>query len=865
MLSIVFTEDSFRIDHTEAALTEDEQAFRDAYPKDRYQALFSLGLHPSEKGEGSGFSFLRALSARYLKALTSLPDLEMARERIVVDLSEEDCESLTRRIPFGIGTEYISRAWLSLQFMRLTQAFAREIQAYEGSVQLFLSEKSQNLRVPERVFFHLVENKNEGEEPFAFLATYSTRDAEGRVAHMPLSYALEEYKQDRKHLLALLSCLGKVSEVSPLLASFVESGEMFHPLRLSAGEAWDFLKAVPDIEGCGVICRVPNWWKRHDSSVSMQVSLGEEKPSLFGFDSLVSMKPQLVFNGVPLTEAEIRNLLLQTEGLAQLKGKWVEVDHERLRALLAQMQKYDGSLTFLEALKLESGMTNAGGEDVDVGPLITNGAWLSELLKGLRQPSSIKKEKVPEDVRATLRSYQETGFKWLCYMDSLGFGACLADDMGLGKTLQVLTYLSWLYERNPGANVLLVVPASLLGNWEKEAARFAPHLPVRVLHGGGAAYLEQQFLGQKVFLNITTYGMALRMEKLADTVVDCLILDEAQAIKNPATKQTRAIKRIPARRRIAMTGTPIENDLTNLWSLFDFLNKGLLGTSQEFGDFSKKLPQHADGYQKLRNMISPFILRRLKSDKRIISDLPDKVEKTEYVSLSQKQIVLYRKQVHELERVIGELDGMQRRGVVLAAITRLKQICNHPDQFMGQERYAPKESGKFEVLRTICETIYEKRERVLLFTQYKEIIPHLKAYLEEIFRAPGLAIHGGVPVKSRQKYVERFNGEDYVPFMILSLKAGGTGLNLTAANHVIHFDRWWNPAVENQATDRAYRIGQNKSVIVHKFVSSGTIEEKIDQLIQSKVELAENIIGGGENWITELSDDALMNLMKLEL
>ena len=388
MLSIVFTEDSFRIDHTEAALTEDEKAFRDAFPKDRYQALFSLGLHPAEKGEGSGFSFLRALSARYLKALTSLPDLEMARERIFVDLSEEDYEALSRQIPFGIGTEYISRAWLSLQFMRLTQAFARAIRAYEGSVQLFLSEKSQNLRVPERVFFHLVENKNEGEEPFAFLATYSTRDAEGRVAHMPLSYALEEYKQDREHLLVLLSCLGKVSEVSPLLASFVESGEMFHPLRLSAEEAWDFLKAVPDIEGCGVICRVPNWWKRHDSSVSMQVSLGEEKPSLFGFDSLVSMKPQLVFNGVPLTEAEIRDLLLQTEGLAQLKGKWVEVDHERLRSLLAQMQKYDGSLTFLEALKLESGMANAADADVDVGPLITNGAWLSELLKGLRQPSS---------------------------------------------------------------------------------------------------------------------------------------------------------------------------------------------------------------------------------------------------------------------------------------------------------------------------------------------------------------------------------------------------------------------------------------------------------------------------------------------
>ena len=358
--------------------------------------------------------------------------------------------------------------------------------------------------------------------------------------------------------------------------------------------------------------------------------------------------------------------------------------------------------------------------------------------------------------------------------------------------------------------------------------------------------------------------MALRMERLADVVLDCLVLDEAQAIKNPGTKQTRAIKKLQAKQRIAMTGTPIENDLSNLWSLFDFLDKGLLGTSKEFQDFSGHLSQNAEGYEKLKNMISPFILRRLKSDKKIIADLPDKVEKTEYISLSQKQIVLYRKLVKELEDTLSEVDGMKRRGIVLAAITKLKQICNHPDQYMGQERYLPKDSGKFEVLRTLCETIYEKRERVLIFTQYKEIIPYLESYLEEIFGCEGLVIHGGVHVKTRQKLVEQFNGEDYVPFMILSLKAGGTGLNLTAANHVIHFDRWWNPAVENQATDRAYRIGQNKSVIVHKFVAKGTIEERIDAMIQNKVDLAESVIGTGENWITEMSDSALLDLMRLE-
>ena len=451
-------------------------------------------------------------------------------------------------------------------------------------------------------------------------------------------------------------------------------------------------------------------------------------------------------------------------------------------------------------------------------------------------------------------------------MEKLGFGACLADDMGLGKTLQVLAFLSWYYRSHKGGHVLLIVPASLLGNWRKEAEKFTPKLPVKVLHGSPAKELEKAYISQPSFLNITTYGMALRMEKLQEQVFDYVILDEAQAIKNPAAKQTRAIKKLRATHKIIMTGTPIENDLTNLWSLFDFLNKGLLGTSDEFRSFALGLNEHAEGYDKLRNMISPFILRRMKSDKKIIADLPDKIEKNEYVALSKKQTVLYRKLVDSLENSLSQVDGMQRRGMVLAYITKLKQICNHPDQYLGQERYDIKESGKFEILKTICETIYERRERVLVFTQYKEIIPFLCVFLKEIFGVGGLVIHGGVPVAKRQKLVDQFNGEDYIPFMVLSLKAGGTGLNLTSANHVIHFDRWWNPAVENQATDRAYRIGQDKSVIVHKFITTGTIEEKIDRMIQQKTELANSVIGkSGENWITEMSNEEIMNMLRLEV
>ena len=862
-LRFIFTEDSFRVDHPELDAGADDE-LRESFIKDRYAALFQAGFGIRGEGEDPSLRFLRSISEAFLRDLTSQPDLEIAREWTRVELSDETFEKLERTIPFCLGVEHINRSWLALQYMQLTNVFASQLRSYKGTVKMFLEERSQNLRMPERVFFHLVENKDNTDMPFAFLATYSTRDEEEKVRHMPLSFALEEYKHERTKLLELLSCLSKVAEKSDLLAGFIESGELFHPLYFSASEAYSFLKSVPDIESCGVVCRIPKWWRQHNSTVSFSITLGDDKPPMCGFDSIISMKPSLVVDGMELTENEIRKLLKSTEGLAQLKGRWVEVDHNRLRTLIDVMDHYSQETSLLMALRGEVPVQE--NIDIDIGPIISNGKWLSGLLKNLRQPGTIKSEKVPSTVKAELRSYQEIGFRWLCYMEKLGFGACLADDMGLGKTLQVLAFLSWYHKSHKSGRILLVVPASLIGNWNKEAEKFTPKLPVRVLHGSPAKTLEESYFSNPSFLNITTYGMALRMERLQEETFDYVILDEAQAIKNPAAKQTRAIKKLHAQHKILMTGTPIENDLTNLWSLFDFLNKGLLGSSEEFRSFASDLSENTDGYDKLRSMISPFILRRMKSDKKIIADLPDKVEKNEYVTLSKKQIVLYRKLVEGLEMSIGDTTGMQRRGLVLAYITKLKQICNHPDQYLGQERYDIKESGKFETLKTICETIYERREKVLVFTQYKEIIPYLSDFLSKIFMEKGLVIHGGVPVAKRQKLVDQFNGEDYIPFMVLSLKAGGTGLNLTSANHVIHFDRWWNPAVENQATDRAYRIGQDRSVIVHKFITTGTIEEKIDKIIQQKTELADSVIGSsGENWITEMSNEEIVNMLRLEV
>jgi non-specific serine/threonine protein kinase len=862
-LQFIFTADFFYLDDENQIFDDKSSQWQDLFRQDAVRAMYQLGFAEACEDASPSFVFLHHLATVFLEQLTRLPELELVRGRAVVSLSDDQCRALLQTVPYALGAEYIDAAWLRHIFLCLQQEFSRDIADYQGTVSLYLAERSQNLRVPERIFFHLVENRHDDAFPFAFLATYATRDASDRVRHMPLQFALTEFKDQRQTLLTLLACLDKAAEVSSLIAGFVKSGEMFHPLRLRTHEAYDFLKHVEDIEKAGILCRIPNWWKQRDTAVSLTVQLGEKKTPILGFDTLLSMQPGLMVNGEMLTQQEIKKLLAQTEGLALLKGKWVEVDHQKLRDLLTKMDQYQGELSLREALRLQSGVEK-NAADPDNGPLITNGSWLQRFMRQLHHPETIRMMKVPATVHAVLRPYQETGFTWLQTMGKLGFGMCLADDMGLGKTLQILAYLETMRRKDKQAAVLLIVPASLLGNWEKEIERFTPRLSFTILHGHTAATLTDMLAKKREFLTITTYGMAARLPVLQQMTWTCLILDEAQAIKNPAARQTKTIKKIQAAQRIAMTGTPIENDLTNLWSLFDFLNQGLLGTAAEFKRFAGKLSNHPEGYGRLKHMVSPFILRRLKTDKTVIRDLPEKLEQIDYIQLTKKQVILYRKQVAELEEKLSCTDGMERRGLVLATITKLKQICNHPDQFLGQSDFAPADSGKFEMLRELCQTISEKRERVLVFTQYREITEYLADYLENVFGRKGFVIHGGTRVKKRTEMVDAFNGNAYVPFMVLSVKAAGTGLNLAAANHVIHFDRWWNPAVENQATDRAYRIGQKKDVMVHKLVSAGTIEEKIDTVLSGKNELAEQVLGKGTGkWITELDDTELLNMMRL--
>ncbi len=444
----------------------------------------------------------------------------------------------------------------------------------------------------------------------------------------------------------------------------------------------------------------------------------------------------------------------------------------------------------------------------------------------------------------------------------------MADDMGLGKTVQVLAFLSTIKTEESKNASLLVIPASLIFNWVHEIEKFYPNLIFYVAHPSmqtGGVSLTQNELDD-LDLVITTYSLAHRYEWFRSYSWKYVILDEAQAIKNPGTKQARAVKKLPASNRIIMTGTPIENRLGDLWSLFDFLNPGLLGNRTEFARFSESLKSRPEGYSRLRKLVMPYILRRLKSDKAVISDLPEKVEMKTYTALSKKQVVLYRNMIEELEKIIAGSEGIQRKGLILSSLMKFKQLCNHPDQYLGTGDYEEKDSGKFTRLREICETIYEKRERALVFTQFREMTEPLRAFLESVFNRRGLILHGGVPVGKRKDIIEQFQSEEYVPFMVLSLKVGGVGLNLTQANHVIHFDRWWNPAVENQATDRAFRIGQKKSVVVHKFITTGTVEEKIDEMLEEKSRLFQNAVATtGEAWITEMNNDELMGLFTLTL
>jgi SNF2 family DNA or RNA helicase len=680
----------------------------------------------------------------------------------------------------------------------------------------------------------------------------------------------------------LLAGLGAASRLFP---------ELDHGLRAAAPAevtlhtegAFRFLKETgPLLSGAGFGVLLPDWAgaaRRSRLGLKMTTrtrstagaSVTESK---FGLGDLVNFRYDLAIGDQALDPDELEELARLKVPLVRLRGQWVELDDRHLQAALKFLERSrTGTMTAADALA-----AGLGGPDDDL-PLteVDADGWLGDLLSG-QADRRLAPVPTPASFRGELRPYQERGLAWLSFLGDLGLGGILADDMGLGKTIQLLSLISRYKEEakagNPGTPkalppTLLVCPMSLVGNWEREAARFTPDLSVHVHHGADRLAGEELTGALNAAdLVITTYALAARdQEALSQIQWARVVCDEAQNIKNAATRQAKAVRALPARARLALTGTPVENRLTELWSIMEFTRPGLLGPAERFRTkYAVPIERNGDeeATDRLKRLTGPFILRRLKTDKAIISDLPDKLEMKIWCNLTPEQASLYQATVTDMmARIDAAGEGIERRGLVLATMAKLKQVCNHPAHLLGDGSRLDGRSGKLARLEEICDEIIAEGDKALCFTQYAEFGRMLQPYLAGRLGCPVHYLHGGTPKKQRDALVSQFQDATEPSLFILSLKAGGTGLNLTAANHVIHVDRWWNPAVEDQATDRAFRIGQRKDVQVRKFVCLGTLEERIDSMIEEKKALAERIVAAGEGWLTELSTADLRKVIAL--
>ena len=869
------------------------QALQRAFDRSSADGLLYLASRTLDAALPAEFVFWRDLAVDFFERLCERNEGDA---QSWAELSPPATIELQRRgaeAPPMRGLEYLSVDLLRHLWSELRVLVVREADDFEAGADAYLQSVNPLWRLLGRVTFHLAENKRQQEYPFAFMATYTHRlSNEAKLRHLPLGQALKQYAgaNNRAALTSLLSPVRRASRESRVVRELLDTKALFQPQAWGIAEAHRFLLDIPRMDASGIVVRVPDWWKAgRPPRPRVEVRLGQERASQLDLDAVLDFSIHLALDGEKLTAAEHRQILESTEGLVLLRGKWVEVDQDKLKQALQHweqlQQEHPDGLSFVKGMRLLSGADvdtrdHAEGSTAPDWSRVTAGNWLRETLEKIRDPSAIDQAKPGRQLRTSLRPYQDEGVRWLWFMHRLGLGACLADDMGLGKTIQVLALLLIMRrergDRGRGAGpTLLVVPASLIGNWKAEIERFAPSLRVFYLHRSetDAQSLERVAAEPDKTLAafdlvVTTYGLLRRLGWLAEREWQLVVLDEAQAIKNAGSAQTKAVKRLKTSGRIALTGTPVENQLGDLWSLLDFCCPGLLGSATQFKSFVKRLNerQHAAAYGPLRRLVRPYILRRRKTDPDVISDLPDKTEMRTECSLSKKQVTLYAQVVDELQRRLDHAEGMGRRGLVLAALMQFKQICNHPSQFLGQGNYAACDSGKLLRLKALCEEIADRQEKVLVFTQFRAVTEPLAGFLREVFDQPGLVLHGGTNVRKRQSLVRQFQDERGPPFFVISLKAGGSGLNLTAASHVVHFDRWWNPAVENQATDRAFRIGQKKNVLVHKFVCRGTVEEKIDRMIADKQQLSDGLLGeGAETALTEMSDDELIQLVSLDL
>jgi superfamily II DNA or RNA helicase len=863
---------------------------RDAFERGPAHGLLRLGADEIGTALPPVYSYWREFGARYVTALCSLPDLETLREKVQVPHpADEELDRMVTAAPPMIGAEYLTVTVLTALWQELDASVSVELSESKCGLQEFLKHRNPAWNLVGRVNFNVAENRKDPETPFAFLATYTTRlSTQTKAQHLPLGQALSEYAgaANKDRLLSLLLPVQRASQSCPWLKAMVDAGEIFHPLRWTPREVMQLLRDVPQLETAGVVVRMPAAWRgNRPPRPRVTGTVGGKAPSGLGQEALLDFRMEVTLDGESLTADEIRELLAKSDGLALVRGRWVEVDREQMNRMIEHFSAVErtaaeNGLGFRDAMRLLAGADVSGDESAAAADTdwaqVTAGSWLAETLKGLRSPEGLAQVDPGVALHGTLRPYQQVGLRWLYLLARLGLGACLADDMGLGKTIEVLSLLLVLQRQShdrqdPNLPSLLVAPASLLANWASEIERFAPGLKALIAHPSALPAAQLKTLAPERLrdadLVITSYGSLLRIPWIVDRSWRLVVLDEAQAIKNPDAKQTRIAKRLKARARLALTGTPVENRLADLWSIFDFINPGLLGSSKEFTKFAKRLAEGAHtSYGPLRELVRPYVLRRLKTDKTVIADLPDKTEIKAFCQLSRKQAALYQQAVQELAERLEDATGIGRKGLVLAFLMRFKQICNHPSQWLGDGAWSEEDSGKWARLREIAEVIAAKQEKMLVFTQFREVTAPVAAFLGSIFGKPGLILHGETEVKKRKELVRRFQEDEAERFFVLSLKAGGIGLNLTAASHVVHFDRWWNPAVENQATDRAFRIGQTRNVLVHKFVCRGTVEENIDQLIEAKRQLSKDLLkGGADLFLTELKDEELLKLVALDI
>lgn len=670
---------------------------------------------------------------------------------------------------------------------------------------------------------------------------------------------------------ALLLQIGYASRIYPLLETIFQQNMQCHSIPLDTETAFQFLKEDAwSLQACGYRIIVPSWWTskgRLKAKVKLRASKnnnssGDSPKSYFSKEGLVNFNYQYAIGEHDVSEAEWQQLIESKSELVYFRGSWIEIDvaeMQKMQKLIetSQKDKLLGSMKDLLMMSAEADLYEVDYDDS-----------IKDMLNKLRDKEQLSDQDQPEQLQATLRPYQSRGLSWLAYLEELGMSPCLADDMGLGKTMQIIALL--LAAPREGT-ALLVAPTSVVGNWFREIQKFAPSLKVLVHHGGDRKQDKafQEAMTQHDMV-ITSYGLIRRDKTLFEkNHWSRLIIDEAQNIKNPNAAQTKILYKIPADSRIALTGTPIENRLMDLWSLFHFLNPGYLGTRTLFRKgFELPIQRNNDAHQTkiLKSLVEPFILRRLKSDKNIIQDLPDKVEQKVYCELTKEQASIYQNIVDEVEEEMSNaIEPTQKNAVILSALLRLKQCCNHPAQVLqdGSE-FSAERSMKLQRLIEMTKEVIGNQESILIFSQFKEICDALNKLLKTEYGYTTYYLHGGTSRKRREEMIEQFQAPQSAPgIFILSLKAGGVGITLTKANHVIHFDRWWNPAVENQATDRAYRIGQQKTVFAHKYITMGTVEERIDKMLTDKQKVSDMIVGNDESWLSKLDAKSFMKLIRL--